>query len=95
VLVSASSTTHEPRICECLSTAAVRAQAVHNPFAARQPTAAEQDAMVGTWMAWAATCHRGTPEGTAQCLALFTSLQKLHEVPDIGWVRTIKDEVLA
>lgn len=65
-------------------------QAVHHPFAGEQ-----QDRMEETWMAWAATCHRGTPEGKAQCLALFTSLQKLHEVPDSGWVRTIKDEVLA
>ena len=59
----------------------VRVQAVHNPFVARMPSQAEQDQMVSTWMSWAATCCRGTPEGKAQCLSLFTSLQKLHDVP--------------
>ena len=69
-------------------------QAVHHPFVARQPSQAEQDSMVSVWTSWAATCQRGTPEGKAQCLSMFASLQKLHEVPDAGWVRMIKDEVL-
>ena len=68
---------------------------MHLPFAAHA-RGSQQDQMVSAWMAWAATCHRGTPEGKAQCLALFAALQKLHDVrDDTPWVRTIKDEVLA
>ena len=38
------------------------------------------------WMSWAATCHGGSDEGKAHCLALFTALQKLKNVPD-SWIK--------
>jgi hypothetical protein len=67
----------------------------YNPFAAAQLTEEAQSKMVDAWMLWAATCHRGTHEGKAQCLSLFTAMQRLHEVPDsTPWVRKLKDEVL-
>jgi hypothetical protein len=67
----------------------------YHPFAAQQPTVEAQGKMVDAWMLWAATCHRGTVEGKSQCLALFTAMQRLHEVPDsTPWVRRLKEEVL-
>lgn len=71
-------------------------QGCHNELVAAQPTDAAQQAMISQWMSWAATCHGGTDEGKAQCLALFTALQKLKNVPDsCPWIRELKAEVLA
>jgi hypothetical protein len=71
-------------------------QGCHNEMAAQLPTMAAQQRMIEQWMSWAATCHRGTQEGKAQCLALFTAVQRLKGVPDsCPWIRDLKAEVLA
>ena len=71
-------------------------QGCHNDMQAQLPTMIAQQRMIEKWMSWAATCHRGTPEGKAQCLALFTAVQRLKGVPDsCPWVRDLKAEVLA
>ena len=57
-------------------------QGCHNELVASKPTESGQQAMISQWMSWAATCHGGTDEGKAHCLALFTALQKLKNVLD-------------
>jgi hypothetical protein len=71
------------------------AQGCYNDLVQSKPTQAEHERMVDTWLAWAATCHRGTREGKQCCLALFQALQKLQGVPDsTPWVKALKHEML-